>query len=70
MAGTYTTKSGDVWDKIAYDTLGDGKYTPQLMRANPEHIRTSVFRRGVTLTIPDIPEDENSTAAPWRKDTI
>ena len=70
MAGTYTTKSGDVWDKIAYDTMGDGKYTHQLMRENPEHIRTSVFRRGVTLTIPDIPQKEDATAAPWRKDTV
>ena len=70
MPTTYITKTGDVWDKIAYDTMGSSQYTPQLMRANTAHIRTSVFAKGVTLTIPDIPQAKSVSAAPWRRDTV
>ena len=27
MESTYTTKQGDVWDKIAYEVYGDEEYT-------------------------------------------
>ena len=30
----YTTKSGDMWDQIAYDEMGSSLYTDQLMKAN------------------------------------
>ena len=31
MESTYTTKQGDVWDKIAYEVYGDEEYTGWLM---------------------------------------
>lgn len=70
MQNTYTTKTGDVWDKIAFDILGSSRYTPLLMRANTAHIRVSVFPKGVVLSVPDIPKTENESAAPWRKDSV
>ena len=27
MESTYTTKQGDVWDKIAYEVYGEEEYT-------------------------------------------
>ncbi len=70
MQNTYTTKTGDVWDKIAFDILGSSRYTPLLMRANTAHIRTTVFPKGVTLVLPEIPQTESETAAPRRRDTV
>ena len=32
----YTTIAGDMWDGIAYKTLGDEAYTDKLMKQNPE----------------------------------
>ena len=34
MESTYTTKQGDVWDKIAYEVYGDEEYTGWLMENN------------------------------------
>lgn len=70
MPTTYITKTGDVWDKIAFDVMGSSRYTPILMRANTAHIRVSVFPKGVVLSVPDIPQTENESAAPWRKDNV
>ena len=36
----YTTIAGDMWDGIAYKTLGDEAYTDRLMKLNP-HFRFS-----------------------------
>lgn len=67
---TYVTEDGDVWDKIAHDTMGSSLHTAELMRANSAHIRVSVFPRGVTLKIPEVPTQSGTTAAPWRKDVV
>ena len=32
----YTTIAGDMWDAIAYKTLGDEAYTDRIMKLNPE----------------------------------
>lgn len=59
MSKQYTTVSGDTWDSIAYQTLGDYKYTDRLMKANIEYIDYYIFPSGITLNIPDIEELEN-----------
>ena len=46
----YTTIAGDMWDGIAYKTLGDEAYTDRLMKLNPQYRRTFVFPAGITLT--------------------
>jgi phage tail protein X len=65
---TYTTKSGDIWDLIAYEQLGDCKYVSLLMEANPQHLDAGVFSAGVVLTLPEI-TDENKVKnlPPWRR---
>ena len=35
----YTTIAGDMWDGIAYKTLGDEAYTDRLMKLNPQYRR-------------------------------
>lgn len=63
----YTTKSGDMWDQIAYDEMGSSLYTDQLMKANMKHINTFIFPAGVVLTIPDIIEKEDENLPPWKR---
>lgn len=52
----YTTISGDMWDAIAFKTLGDIKYTDKLIKANIEYVSVYVFPAGVVLNVPDIDE--------------
>ena len=52
----YTTIAGDMWDGIAYKTLGDEAYTDKLMKQNPvpprqPRVRASMPKvAGETLT--------------------
>ena len=39
----YTTIAGDMWDGIAYKTLGDEAYTDKLIQANPQFRRLVIF---------------------------
>lgn len=65
---TYRTVAGDMWDAIAYKTLGSCKYTEQLINANRNHIETFIFSAGVELTIPEITEETQITDLPaWRR---
>ena len=63
----YTTIAGDMWDGIAYKTLGDEAYTDKLIKANPQFRRLVIFPAGITL---DIPEPEARIPAglpPWKR---
>lgn len=40
---TYTTKSGDMWDSIAYKQLGSMSYADRLINANLQHKDTYLF---------------------------
>jgi len=65
---TYTTKSGDVWDLIAYEQLGDCRYVNLLMEANPQYLSTGIFSAGVVLTLPEISEGNRvKSLPPWRR---
>lgn len=65
---TYTTKSGDMWDTIAYDVYGSVDHTDKLMRANTEHVDTYIFSAGIVLNVPELTNDDitASELAPWR----
>lgn len=67
MLKTYTTKSGDVWDKIAFEKLGGEKYTDSLIKANPAHEDTTIFSAGVVLTLPEIEKTKASSVPPWKR---
>ena len=64
----YTTKQGDMFDRIAAEQLGDVAFTGLLMEANPEHIDTYVFSAGVILNIPDVDYTEiDEDLPPWKQ---
>lgn len=63
---TYTTKSGDTFDSIAFKLLGHGRYTKELMEANPGHLDTVIFSAGTVLNVPDIEPDTVTNQPPWR----
>jgi len=51
---TYTTKSGDMWDSIAYALTGNRDHTGVIMQANPHYANVYIFEAGITLNIPDL----------------
>lgn len=69
LYGVSPVVAGDMWDAIAYKTLGDEAYTDRIMKLNPEYRRLFVFPAGIVLTIP---EPESQVAAglpPWKRGT-
>lgn len=64
---TYTTKSGDMWDAIAYTQLGSVDQTGALLRANMRYAHLYTFPAGVELTLPEIKESTSSDLPPWKK---
>lgn len=64
---TYTTKSGDMFDLVAFRELGDCKYTEKLIDANRDKITNFIFSAGEVLNIPDISSDKVDALPPWRK---
>lgn len=67
MTKTYTTISGDMWDKIAYEQMGSVLYTDELMKANVKYAALVVFPAGVVLTIPAVEDKENMELPPWKR---
>ena len=65
----YTTIAGDMWDGIAYKTLGDESYTDQLMKENSSYRHLFVFPAGITLSIPDIKTEVSAELPPWKRVT-
>ena len=65
----YTAIAGDMWDEIAYKTLGDEAYTDKLMKQNPEYRRLFLFPAGIVLTIPDPDEKVSAELPPWKRGT-
>ena len=65
---TYPTVQGDTWDLIAHQQLGSANYTDRLVRANLEHLGTVLFPAGVTLCLPEIPEEKTvDNLPPWKR---
>lgn len=67
MPKTYTTKSGDVWDMIAYKELGNCNHVEALLNANRAYLGTAIFSAGVVLTLPEIANKTPSALPPWRR---
>lgn len=64
----YITKSGDMWDLIAYEQLGSSRYTGELLDANRDKLEHFIFSAGVKLKIPDTDTAVNrSLLPPWRR---
>lgn len=63
----YTTIAGDMWDGIAYKTLGDEAYTDKLMKANQKYRHLVVFPAGITLSIPGPEKTVSADLPPWKR---
>lgn len=64
---TYTTKSGDMWDSIAYSMLGSADYTDQLMQANLQYRELYIFPSGVVLELPVVEPTISDKLPPWKQ---
>lgn len=67
MSKTYTTKSGDVWDLIAYSELGSCNYVTDLINANRRYASIAIFPAGIVLTLPEVDLNKTSTLPPWKR---
>lgn len=67
MRNTYTTISGDMWDKIAYEQMGSVSHTDALIRANAEYAALFVLPAGIVLTIPEATDKANIELPPWKR---
>ena len=67
MLDTYTTKSGDTWDTVAYKVWGNEMYMDTLIKANLEHKDTFICPAGVILTLPEIMLEVSDSLPPWKK---
>ena len=70
----YKCSGGETWDSIALEIYGDEKYAADLLCANPEYDRISVFTGGELLLLPvvEVPEDDDEETAipatpPWKE---
>ena len=63
----YQTVAGDVWDLIAFKTLGASRHVETLINVNREHINTFIFKAGIELNIPDVTSETSAkvNAPPW-----
>lgn len=67
MTSTYTTRSGDTWDAIAFRALGSENYMDLLIDANPKVNYAARFPAGVVLNVPDLPMPARpASLPPWR----
>lgn len=62
----YVTKSGDMWDLIAFREMGDSKHIDKLMNANRAEIQNFIFSAGVKLKIPDVDNKIKIPLPAWR----
>ena len=62
----YTTVQGDTWDIIAKAVYGDEKYAGYLMESNRTLLEYMIFPGGVTLNVPELPEESDDDLPIWR----
>lgn len=67
MPNTYTTISGDMWDKIAHEQMGSVLHTDKLIRANAEYAALFILPAGIVLTIPEVLDEVNMELPPWKR---
>lgn len=64
---TYTTRSGDMWDSIAYEQLGSTDYADRLMNLNQQYRDIYLFPAGIVLELPEAERQINSALPPWKR---
>ena len=64
----YITQSGDTWDIIAKRVYGSELCMTDLMKANPEHMRTVIFPSSVRLQTPELKTiKQDANLPPWTR---
>lgn len=63
---TYVTKQGDMWDSIAFNVMGDCRFTDSLINANLTYRQIYIFTAGVVLVIPEVHDAPVSSLPPWK----
>ena len=63
---TYTTKSGDSFDTIAYKFYKDSRYVTDLINANRDMIATFIFSAGTEIIIPEVQKVKKTKTPPWK----
>lgn len=64
---TYTTKSGDSFDSVAFKFYKDSRYVVDLMNANRDKLPTFIFAAGTVLEVPEIDRSAKVKTPPWKK---
>jgi hypothetical protein len=64
----YIATAGETWDIVALKIWGDEKLCHLLMESNPQYLHKDVFEGGEELTIPQLPETQETPPAPWREE--
>lgn len=65
---TYTTVQGDMWDNIAYKTLGSVNLTDRLMMQNRQYLHLYTFPAGVVLAVPEVKAEAAAEGLPpWKQ---
>lgn len=67
MTKVYRTIAGDMWDSIAYKTLGDCKLMHLIIKANMKHSETFIFPAGIEIKIPEVETERKFTLPPWKR---
>lgn len=67
---TYTTVSGDTFDKIAYEQLGSEYLFPLLLAENQKYRDVLMFSAGIVLNIPDVVLDDYDNIPEWMSDDL
>ena len=65
MSRIYTTISGDTWDLIAYQQMGDEKYMKNLLAANLPLSEVLRFDAGTKVIIPDLTVETSDNLPFW-----
>ena len=64
----YITAAGDTFDTIAHQIYGNAEMVKPIIEANPDFSDVVVFDYGVTITVPDKDEtDDSASLPPWRR---
>jgi len=66
----YISIAGDMWDGIAYKTLGDESFTDKLMKENPQYRHLVIFPAGINLSIPETENEVSALLPPWKRGAV
>lgn len=65
---SYITNQGDMWDLIAFKTLGSEYLLPFLLQANQQYRDIYIFGQGIKIVVPDIETDNETDRPEWLGD--